>query len=328
MKKPRIWPLCTELLCNRSTLYLTVFLFIGVSFLFSETTKFEDVRIRRHKSADKRELVDKYGVLAFDDDARKLTFKGEAGDNFAVPYSDITKVVFDTDTHMNAGAGSLAITGLSPLGGLLASSIHVHDHWLYLEYSQGDHSEKVLLVLPEDKSNKATAKAKSVFGERVVIASYPEKGEPIADKDGELDKRRIPDLKSKHSMKLDRTTHPLPEVKPDKATIVVVCPPLAARFAGWGNQFKLHANGKVIAVNKVGTYSIAYVDPGKYSLISQSENANGFEMDLEAGKTYYFIQETFQGNLSKYNTMLSRNSPEVVMYLVDGAYFSDWKRLN
>jgi len=134
-------------------------------------------------------------------------------------------------------------------------------------------------------------------------------------------------LKSRESMKLDRTTHPLPEVKPDKATIVVVCPPLAARNTGWGNQFKLHANGKVIAVNKMGTYSIAYVDPGKYSLISQSENANGFDMDLEAGKTYYFIQETFQG-IVKGHTMLSRNSPEVVMYLVDGAYFSDWKRLN
>ena len=50
-------------------------------------------------------------------------------------------------------------------------------------------------------------------------------------------------------------------------------------------------------------------------------------MDLEAGKTYYFIQETFQG-IMKSQTMLSRNSPEVVMYLVDGTYFSDWKRLN
>jgi hypothetical protein len=307
--------------------HLAVFFFIGVSFLFSETTKFEDVKIRRHKSADKRELVDKIGVLSFDDDARKLTFRSEAGDNFAVPYSDITKVVFDSDAHMNAGVGSLAIIPLSPLGGALAAGIHVRDRWLYLEYSQGDHSEKVLLALPEAVFDKATVKTQSLFGERVTIANYPEKGESIADKDGEIDKRRIPDLTSKHAMKLDRTTHPLPEVKPDKATIVVVCPRLAARITGWGNQFKLHANGKVIAVNKVGTYSVAYVDPGKYSLISQSENANGFDMELEAGKTYYLIQETFQG-IVKYNTMLSRNSPEVVMYLVDGAYFSDWKRLN
>jgi|HubBroStandDraft_1064217.scaffolds.fasta_scaffold23294_2 hypothetical protein len=307
--------------------HLAIFLFIGLSFLFSETIKFEDIKIRRHKSAEKRELVDKIGVLSFDDDARKLTFRSEAGDNFAVRYSDITKVVFDSDAHMNAGATSVAVTALSPLAGALVAHIRVHDRWLCLEYSQADHLEKVLLVLPGAIYDKATAKTQSLFGERVTIANYFEKGEPIIDKDGDIDKSRVPDLKSKHSMKLDRATHPLPEVKPDKATIVVVCPPLAARNTGWGNQFKLHANGKVIAVNKMGTYSIAYVDPGKYSLISQSENANGFDMDLEASKTYYFIQETFQG-IVKGQTMLSRNSPEVVMYLVDGAYFSDWKRLN
>jgi hypothetical protein len=307
--------------------HLVVFLFIGISLLFSETTKFEGVKIRRHKSAEKRELVDKVGVLSFDDDARKLTFRSESGDNFAVPYSDITKVVFDADAHMNAGAKSVAVSALSPLAGALVARIQVHDRWLYLEYSQGDRSEKVLLVLPEAVYDKATAKTQSLFGGRVTIANYSEKGEPIIDKDGDMDKSRIPDWKSKHSMKLDRTTHPLPDVKPDKGTIVVVCPPLAARNTGWGNQFKLHANSKVIAVNKMGTYSIAYVDPGKYSLISQSENANGFDMDLEAGKTYYFIQETFEG-IVKGHTMLSRNSPEVVMYLVDGAYFSDWKRLN
>jgi|SRR5580658_6675202 hypothetical protein len=95
--------------------------------------------------------------------------------------------------------------------------------------------------------------------------------------------------------------------------------------------FSEDTNGKVIAVNEMGTYSIAYVDPGKYSLISQSDDANGFEMDLEAGKTYYFIQETVIGAAfvtMRIHTLLSRNSPEVVMYLVDGAYLSDWKRLN
>src|ERR1700683_1990924 len=306
--------------------HLVIFMFIGTSFLFSGTTKFEEVKIRRHKSAEKRELVDKIGVLSFDDDARTLTFRGEPVDNFAVPYSDITKVVFDSDAHMNAGAGALALSALSPLGGVVAASIHVHDRCFYLEYKQGDHLEKVLLVLPEDTCKKATAKAESLFGERVTIADYSEKGEPIVDKYGDVDKSRIPDWKSKHSMKLDRTAHPLPEVKSDRATVVVVCPPLPARFTGWGNQFKLHANGKVIAVNMTGTYTLPLVDLGKYSLISQSENASGFGMDLEAGKTYYFIQETFQG-IVKYHTMLSRNSPEIVTYLVDGAYFSDWKRL-
>lgn len=295
--------------------YLAIFLFLSISLLFSEDTKFEGVKIRRHKSAEERELVDKIGVLSFEDDGQKLTFRSGAGDQFAIPYSDITKVVFDSDTH---GAAWIA-------------SVHVHDRWLYLEYRQGDRSEKVLLVLPRAIYDKATAKFQRLFGERVTIANYPEKGEPIVDKYDDMDKSRIPDWKAKYSVKLDRTAHPLPEVKPDKATIIVVCPPLIARETGYGAKSKLHANGKVIAVNEMGTYSIAYVDPGKYSLISQSDDANGFEMDLEAGKTYYFIQETVIGAAfvtMRIHTLLSRNSPEVVMYLVDGAYLSDWKRLN
>jgi hypothetical protein len=37
------------------------------------------------------------------------------------------------------------------------------------------------------------------------------------------------------------------------------------------------------------------------------------------------MQNTFEG-IVKGRTMLSRNSPELVMYEVDGSYFSDWKR--
>ena len=289
--------------------YLAIFLFLSISLLFAENTRFEDVKIRRHKSAEQRELVDKAGVLGFEDDSQKLTFHSAAGDQFAIPYSDITKVVFDRDTR---GSATMA-------------SIHLHDRWLYLEYRQGDHSEKVLLIVPKATYDKAIAKSQSLFGDRVTITNYPEKGKS----DGDIDKSRIPDWKAKYSVKLERTAHPIPEVKADKATIVVVCPPLAARDTGFWGEFKLHANGKVIAVNEMGTYSIAYVDPGKYSLISQSDDANGFEMDLEAGKTYYFIQETVIGAAfvtMRIHTMLSRNSPEVVMYLADGAYLSDWKR--
>jgi hypothetical protein len=291
--------------------YLAIFLFLSISLLFAENTRFEDVKIRRHKSAEQRELVDKSGVLGFEDDGQKLTFHSGAGDQFAIPYSDITKVIFDRDTH---GSAKMA-------------SIHLHDRWLYLEYRQGDHSEKVLLIVPKATYDKAIAKSQSLFGDRVTISNYPEKGKS----DGDIDKSRIPDWKAKYSVKLDRTAHPLPEVKSDKATIVVVCPPLAARETGYWGEFKLHANGKVIAVNEMGTYSIAYVDPGKYSLISQSDDANGFEIDLEAGKTYYLIQETVVGAAfvrMRIHTMLSRNSPEVVMYLADGAYLSDWKRKN
>jgi len=100
--------------------------------------------------------------------------------------------------------------------------------------------------------------------------------------------------------------------------------PLAARDAGKGNQFKLHANDQVVAVNRMGTYILAYLDPGKYRLVSQAEDANGFEMELEAGHEYFFLQNPFQG-VFKWETTLSRNSQKVVTYLAEGAYLSDWK---
>jgi hypothetical protein len=85
---------------------------------------------------------------------------------------------------------------------------------------------------------------------------------------------------------------------------------------------KLHANDRVVAINEMGTYSFAYLDPGKYRLISQpSEGDNGFETELEAGKTYYFLQSS----LHNYRTLLSRDSGEVVTYLAADTYLSDWK---
>jgi hypothetical protein len=139
-----------------------------------------------------------------------------------------------------------------------------------------------------------------------------------------VEKDELKALQSKQTLKVDKQNHPLPDLKDDKATVVVVCPPLAARDSGKGNQFKLHANGQVVAVNREGTYTFAYLDPGKYRLVSKAENASGFEMELEAGREYFFLQNVFQG-VFKAETTLSRNSPELVKYLVDGSYFSDWK---
>jgi hypothetical protein len=60
-------------------------------------------------------------------------------------------------------------------------------------------------------------------------------------------------------------------------------------------------------------------------LVSQTENASGFRMKLEAGKDYYFLQDTFMGAW-KARTTLSRHSKELVMYELSGTHYSDWKR--
>ena len=278
----------------------------------AETVKFSWVKIRRH-NRERSFLGDKDGDLRFEDASRTLTFRSDAGDDVDIPYDNITKVIFESTTRMRGGP--ISYFGLA---GFIASVQKVTDYWFYLEYKSGDHCEPVLFAIPKGSSEKVVLKARDLFGARVTMPTFDERGEAI-------DPKTLSDLSSKHTFTADKKNHPLPEVKADKATVVVVCPALEARYAARGNQFKLHANDHVIAVNRAGTYSIAYVDPGKYKLVSQSENANGFEIQLEGGKEYYFLQNTFQGAF-KWDTELSRNSRELVMYELDGAYYSEWKR--
>lgn len=292
------------------------FLFSFICSAFSENMVVEHVKIRRHRSEQKRVLVDKVGALTFDDASKKLSFKDDAGDKLDLNYDDIAKVSFEITTHMRGGALSQMIGGIP---GAIIAGKHVNDYWMYVAPAAGK-SEPFLLEIQKDFSDRVIEKSKAVFGDRATIAEFSEKGE-------EVDKNKLKELQSKHDLKVNKETHPLPELKPDKALVVVVCPPLAARYAGVGNQFKLHANDQVIAVNRMGTYSFAYLEAGKYKLVSQSENANGFDMELESGKDYYFLQNTFQGAW-KAQTVLSRNTKELVMYEMDGSYYADWKRKN
>jgi hypothetical protein len=295
-------------------------LLFTASGLSAQKTVFENVKIRRHRSADKRVLVDKLGTLTFDDSARTLRFKSEAGDRIEVGYDDVEKVVFDVTTHMRGTAIAQVIQAATMAGTIVGSAIagaHVNDYWFYLDYKDHGQNESALLVVPKNSSARVIDKATSVFSSRVTMTDFSEKGAAVKMED-------LKALKSKQVLKIDKQSHPLPEIRPDQATVVVVCPPLAARDAGKGNQFKLHANDQVVAVNRAGTYSFAYLDPGKYRLVSQAEDANGFEMELEAGHEYFFLQNAFQG-VFRWETSLSRNSREVVTYLAEGSYFSDWK---
>lgn len=287
---------------------LICLLLFTASGLCAQRIVFENVKIRRHRSAEKRVLVDKLGKLTFDDTKRILLYESDADDHIEVGYDDVERVVFDLATHMRGGVWSQVISAtpfVGPVVGTAVAGSHVNDYWFYLDYKKQGQKESSLLVVPKGSSAQVIEKAASVFGSRVTVASFPERGETINKDD-------LKAVKSKQVLKINKQDHPMPEVKPDKATVVVVCPPLAARYAGRGNQFKLHANDEVIAVNREGTYSFAYLAPGKYRLVSQAEDANGFEMELEAGHEYFFLQNTFQG-VFKGETGLSRNSPEVVM---------------
>lgn len=289
--------------------------FCSLAWAHEETAYIAGVKIRFSKSATDRRLVDKDADLTLDDSARKLIVKNQEH-ALDVSYGDIRRVVFDVSTRMRGGALSQVVGGVA---GAAIAAKHVSHYWCYVEYNTSNGSvQPYMIEFPKDQSPNAIEKFKAALGDKVTVAEFSEQEETI-------DKKSLHDLQSKHDLKVDKKNHPLPDLKPDKALVVVVAPPLAARFEGQGIQYKLHANDQVVAVNKMGTYSFAYLDPGDYLLVSQTENASGFRMKLDAGKDYYFLQDTFMGSW-KAHTTLSRHAKELVMYELEGAYFSDWKR--
>jgi hypothetical protein len=68
---------------------ITVALLLLQSALFAQQTTFEHVKIRRHKSVQGRVLVDKVGVLTFDDRRQALTFRDGAGDKLDIGAANV-----------------------------------------------------------------------------------------------------------------------------------------------------------------------------------------------------------------------------------------------
>jgi hypothetical protein len=300
----------------RACIPLLILVLVGIcslSWAKEQASFTAGVKVRFSKSDTDRRLVDKDADFVLDDSGRKLTVKNQEHP-LEVSYDDIQRVVFDVSTRMRGGGLSQAVGGLA---GAAIASKHVSHYWCYIEYKGPNGSvQPYMIEFPKEQSQRAIEKMKEVFGERVTVAEFPEQEETI-------DKDTLKGPHSKHSLKVDKKNHPLPELKPDKALVVVVCPPLAARDEGARGlvpQFKLRANDQVVAINSMGTYSFAYLDPGDYLLVSQVGNAGGFRMKLEAGKDYYFFQDIFFGRVA-----LSRHTKELVMYELNGAYFSDWK---
>lgn len=296
------------------------------SCLYAQQSFSTDVRILRFPAPDRWGLIVRPGTLTFYDGARKMTMftrliYNEDQYRLDVSYDSIEMANFEVTTHVHGFINGLLALGAS---GVIANDLlankSVSSCWLFLSYKESSGKSSILLELPEDDSAQVIAKATKVLGVKVTVVS-PEKGSKIELND-------LKDLGSKQVVRIDKKNHPLPEVKPDKATIVVVCPEYHSGLLPRRVQFKLHANDHVVAVNTIGTYSIAYLEPGKYRLVSQRDDANGFEMELEAGHKYYFLQNVLQKGVVPNESVLSQNSPELVMYLLHGAQFSDWTLKN
>ena len=77
-------------------------------------------------------------------------------------------------------------------------------------------------------------------------------------------------------------------------------------------------------MNEPGTYSFVNLDPGQYTILSQTENARAFPVKLEAGHVYYFFQDVLEGGD---RTSVSMHSKELALFEMSGAAYSDWRRV-
>jgi hypothetical protein len=186
--------------------------------------------------------------------------------------------------------------------------------WIVIEMKMpGGGTKPTLIEIKKGDSSAVLAMVQHLFGDRVRLPETIRLGNPI-------DEKTLGDRGAKYTVTADRIDHPIPQIQDDKALVVATCPAKVHFEVNVVPVLKLYANGSVVAVNRPGTYSFAYLDPGEYELVSQVpglvSSADGFKMKLQAGQDYYFFQ----------CGLLSRNAKEIVLYEVEGSYYSNWKR--
>ncbi|HEU4401998.1 MAG TPA: DUF2846 domain-containing protein [Candidatus Polarisedimenticolia bacterium] len=85
--------------------------------------------------------------------------------------------------------------------------------------------------------------------------------------------------------------HPAGEARPDKALVYVVRP----TKIGFAIKSFFLCDDAILGINKGSSYFFAQVDPGRHLFWSKSENVDGLELKVEAGKTYYIQQQVKMG---------------------------------
>lgn len=239
----------------RTVIFLSVGLWCQSTSSIAQPMVFKKVQMRFNPVGPKREMVERGADLILDDNARMLTIK--SGKPIVVDYGSIEKVVFDVRRHMRGGRmtkllgamnGGRAGTIGSDIGAAIEAKT-VEERLCYLEYKvSGGTTRSLMLVIDFDIADEVTARMQSAFGTAVL-------GLDFGPHPYEIDKRRLKDLRSKHIVTLDKKNHPQPEVKPDKALVVVVSPSIPGKILATGIQYKLHANDNVVAITKPGAYS-------------------------------------------------------------------------
>jgi Protein of unknown function (DUF2846) len=99
------------------------------------------------------------------------------------------------------------------------------------------------------------------------------------------------DDKDKEDFVVFDDSHPAGEVQPDKALIYVVRP----TSMGFAVKSFFFCDDDLLGINRGSSYFFSQVAPGKHAFWSKSENIDALELQVEAGRTYYFQQHMRMG---------------------------------
>jgi hypothetical protein len=258
----------------------------------AQQATFTDVRVRYVKS-NQREMEEKGADLVLDGAAHRLRVKsGERP--LDIGYDEVQKIVVEVDTLGRRAGFAASFVGMFagglPFGNAIATSIDKpfnSDHFVYVEYRLPDGSTSPYeLSSGKESVPQALLALQAAFGDRLQIPVFNEKPE-------EMDKKQLTSGKTRvHYINTDKQ-HPLPELRPDKALVVVATPATIMRRIGPEKRYfisSLHANDVLVGLTGPGCYTFFYLDPGDYFLVSQTSDVVGLRMKLEAGKDYYVTQ--------------------------------------
>ncbi len=291
----------------------------------AQVQSFPDVRVRFVKPTS-REMLEKDADLTIDMGARRIRVKS-SDRPLDIGFEEVQKAVVELDTLGRKAGFAASIAGLIAGGLLFGNSVTTAidkpfdgDHFLHLRHGKAGYgSTEYGLVIGRKSVPQALPALRTALGERLEIPVFTEKVEA-------MDKDKLPPVKDTyHSLNTDRV-HPLPEVRPDKALVVVVTPATIMRRFGPEKAYgiaPLYANGTLVGVSGPGCYTFFHLDPGETLLVTQVHDAVGLRLNLQAGEAYYLTQALYAKGI-RLQSFLTRHSPELVMYEVAGSLWSEW----
>jgi hypothetical protein len=238
-----------------------------------------------------------------------------------IKLNQIKKLTFDASSHMRGSGGGRGAGLGGLLGGAVGAGIEggtVTDHWCVINYSDdAGLSKSYLLEVGEDQASDVIALLTRLLPSSVEEVHF-------AEKQHEISKEETAPFNDDYEVTVLKENRPtIPEVHPESALVVIAAPTVDFGDAGRGGQYRLYANRNIVAVNKTGTYAFFNLAPGTYSLLSKTGNISVLDVIVEAGKGYYFFENSFMG-FSSAKARLSRQSEALVRQEITGMYFAEW----